>query len=336
MINASGPNKAFALTQILQAVITFLLLVMACTTVFAEQAKKVKIGYVSWWPPAQAEHVDYVREGLGDLGYVEGKDFEIESYFTDGNRQRTQEVIGTLVTKGVDILVASGTPAVHIAKDATQTIPIVMAPVADPVATGLVQSLAHPGGNLTGLSALAPDLMGKRLEMLREIMPSVRTVSFLGSSKDPNTATFVRETQAGTDKIGLNLVVKLVEGPDAIGTPVFEAMKGEGVEAAVVQPIFTGHQDKIVALAMKSRLPVISQYAVFAKAGALLTYGVDDVSLMRRAAYYVDRILKGAKPAELPIEQPTKFQLVVNFKTAKALGLTVPSSLLVAADEVIE
>jgi putative tryptophan/tyrosine transport system substrate-binding protein len=207
---------------------------------------------------------------------------------------------------------------------------------ANALATGLVPSLSHPGGNLTGVSLLLTDTAGKRLEFLRQIEPGLRAAAFLGSSKDPNTATFVNQTQMAADQMGIKLAVTLIDGPQAIEQPTFEAMKVDGVEAIIAQPIFTGYQDEIVAMAMKDRLPVISDWAVFANAGALFTYGARQAALMQRTAYYVDRILKGAKPADLPVEQPTEFELVINLKTAKALGLTVPQSLLALADDVIE
>jgi putative ABC transport system substrate-binding protein len=207
---------------------------------------------------------------------------------------------------------------------------------ANALATGLVPSLSHPGGNLTGVSLLLTDTAGKRLEFLREIEPGLHTAGFLGSSKDPNTVNFVKQTQAAADDLGVKLAVKLIDGPQAIGQPIFEAMRGDGSQAIIAQPIFIGYQDEIVAMAMKDRLPVISDWAAFAKAGALFTYGARQAAGMRRTAYYVDRILKGAKPADLPVEQPTEFELIINLKTAKVLGLNVPQSLLARADDVIE
>lgn len=324
------------MVRMVKVFLALALLAMACAPATAQQARKAKIGFLSWFAPALGVHLDYLREGLREFGYVEGNNIEIEAYFTGGNRERTQELTRMLVQKGVDILVVLPTPAIHIAKEATQTIPIVMAPVSDPIATGLVQSLSHPGGNLTGITSFSPDLGGKRVEILREIRPGIRSIAFLGSAKDANTKTFVRETQVAADKIGLKLLVRLVDGPDAIDQAVFDDMKRAGVEAVVVQPIFTGSQNKIGPLAKKSQLPIVSAYPVFAEAGALITYGTTDDGPMRRTAYYVDRILKGAKPADLPIEQPTTYHLVVNVLTAKALGWTIPESLLFRADRVIE
>jgi putative ABC transport system substrate-binding protein len=297
--------------------------------------KKPKIGFLSWFPKSMIDDLDRFHEGMRQLGYTEPQDYVLEAYFTGGNPQLTRDLARKLVEEAVDVIVAVATPAIHIAKEATQTIPIVMFS-ANALATGLVPSLSHPGGNLTGVSLLLTDTAGKRLEFLRQIEPSLRTATFLGSSKDPNTVTFVKQTQTAADLLGVKLAIKLIDGPQAIQPPIFEEMKGDGSQAIIAQPIFTGYQDEIVAMAMKHRLPVISDWAAFAKAGALFTYGSKQAALMRRTAYYVDRILKGAKPADLPVEQPTEFELVINLKTAKALGLQVPQSLLALADDLIE
>jgi putative ABC transport system substrate-binding protein len=256
-------------------------------------------------------------------------------HFTDGSRERTKAVIQALIRKPVDVLVVWQTPAVHIAKEVTQTVPIVML-VSDPIATGLVNSLSHPGGNLTGLSNSGPELAGKRLELLREIRPGIRIVAFLSSSTDPNGPTFVRESKVAAQKIGLNLLARFIDGPQAIEEGVFQALRQEGAEAVIVQPVFTGHREKIVALASKARLPVISDFSPFAEAGAIFTFGPDDAAQLRRTAYYVDRILRGANPADLPIEQPTRFQLVVNMITANALDWDISPIMLARADRVIE
>jgi putative tryptophan/tyrosine transport system substrate-binding protein len=207
---------------------------------------------------------------------------------------------------------------------------------ANALATGLVPSLSRPGGNLTGVSLLLTDLAGKKLELLRDIRPTLHAICFLGSTKDPNAATFVRETQAAADHLGVVLSVRLIDSPDAIGQPIFDAMKADGSEAVIVQPIFAGYQDEIVLLAKKSNLAVIADWGFFAEAGALLTYGAPYAALTRRLAYYVDRIVKGTPPADLPIEQPTEFELVVNTHTAAELGWTIPQSVLIRADRVID
>lgn len=221
------------------------------------ERKTPKIGFLSWFPPAMKGDLDRFREGMRQLGYVEGKDYEVEVYFTAGDPELTRSMAAKLVKEPVDIIVAVATPAIHIAKAATQTIPIVMYS-ANALATGLVPSLSHPRGNLTGVSLLLTDTAGKRVEFLRQIMPDLRRLAFLGSRKDPNTATFVKETQTAADQLGVKLFVDLVEGPEAIDRAAFVAIKGEGCEAVIVQPIFTGYQDKLVPMAMKVRLPVVS------------------------------------------------------------------------------
>jgi putative ABC transport system substrate-binding protein len=297
--------------------------------------KKIKIGFLSWFPPSMNADLDRFREGMRQAGYVEGGDYDVEPAFISGNRVQCQDVARKLVQEPVDILIAVATPAVQICKEASHTIPIVMV-TANALATGLVPSLSHPGGNLTGVSLLLTDLAGKKLELLRDIRPTLRAVSFLGSTTDPNTPTFVHETQAAADHLGISLSVHLIDGPGAIGQPTFDAMKAEGSEAVIVQPIFSGYQDQIVALANKARLAIISDWSFFAEAGALLTYGAPYAALTRRLAYYVDRILKGTTPADLPIEQPTEFELVVNTRAAAELGWTIPQSILIRADRVIE
>jgi putative ABC transport system substrate-binding protein len=301
---------------------------------FGDQ-KKPKIGFLSWFPPSMKDDLDRFREGMRELSYNEPADYTLEAYFAGGDPQLTRDMARRLVEEPVDVIVAIATPAIHIAKAATQTIPIVIYS-ANALATGLVPSLSHPGGNLTGVSLLLTNTAGKQLEFLRQMEPGLLTVAYLGSSKDPNTVTFVKQTQAAADQFGVKLVVKLIDGPQAVDQAIFDTMKRDGSEAVMVQPIFTGYQDEIVGMAMKDRLPVISDWAVFAKAGALFTYGAREAALMKRTAYYVDRILKGAKPGDLPVEQPTEFELVVNVRTAKTLGVSVPQIMLVQADDVIE
>ena len=298
--------------------------------------KPAKIGFLSWYSSARKAEADNFREGMRQLGYVEGKSYVIEVHFTDGNRELTQQIARKLVEEPVDILVVQSTVAAHIAKEATRTIPIVAAFVADPLATGLVQSLSHPGGNITGLSGQVTDLAGKPLGLLREIRPALHTVAFLGLAKTGNAAMFLRETRGAANGLGVTVLERLVDGPEAIDQAFFDGMKRDGAEAVIVQPIFVGHQDGIVAMAMQSQLPTIALGGPFAEAGALVTYGPDDAVLVRRAAYYVDRILKGAKPADLPMEQPTEFQLIINTRPAQQLGWTIPQIVLMQADRVID
>ena len=301
----------------------------------AQQARIVDIGFVTWGSPAIKMRADDLRQGLRDFGYVEGTNYRLEAHFTDGNKDRTREIIQSLVARPVDILVVWQTPAAHIAKEATKTIPIVIM-VADALATGIVPSLSNPGGNITGVSNTGPTLAGKRLELLREIRPQLRTVAFLGSSNDQNGPTFAHETAIAAEKIGLKSLTRLVDGPAAVDAALIGQMKRDGVEAIIAQPVFTSYRERIVAMALDAGLPVTSDFALFAEAGALFTLGVDDGVQLRRTAYYVDRILRGARPADLPIEQPTKFSLVVNMVTAKKLGWTVPPLVLARAEKVIE
>jgi putative tryptophan/tyrosine transport system substrate-binding protein len=253
----------------------------------------------------------------------DSKDYELESYFASGDRELAEDAARTLAQEPVDVVIASATPAVHVAKEATDRIPIVMI-TANALAAGLVPSLARPGGNLTGVSLLMTDVAGKRLELLRNIRPTMRAVALLVSTGDPKAAvgsatlfeTFTGEAQTAAARLGVGLLVYRVTGPGAINEAMFDAMKLDGCEAVIVQPIFTGFQDKIVLLAMNAGLPVVADFSVFADAGALLTYGANEPALIRRTAHYVDRILKGTKPADLPIEQPTALELVVNKRTA--------------------
>jgi putative ABC transport system substrate-binding protein len=198
----------------------------------------------------------------------------------------------------------------------------------DPVQAKLVHSLSRPGGNVTGVSMSGPDLAGKRLELLREFVPGIRSVAFLSFTPSPGVAAFVRESKAAADKIGMTLVVRSIDRPDQLDDALFSSLKAEGAQALVVQPFFSGHAEKLAQLGLKSGIPVISDYPTFPNAGALASLGVDLGKRVRRTAYFIDRILKGAKPADLPVEQPTKFELVVNLKTAKALDIIVPPTLL--------
>lgn len=301
----------------------------------AANANEVKIGFLSWFPPNSTADLDNFRKGMTQFGYVEGRNYRIEPHLIAGDPTAARAAAAKMVAEPVDILVAVATPAIHVAKEATQTIPIVMY-TANALATGLVSSLSHPGGNITGVSLLMTDLAGKRLDLLRQIRPGLHTVGFLGSTRDPNGATFAHETQTAADRLGIALTIRMIDGPQAIDQAIFDQMKQQGCEAVIVQPIFTGFQDKIVPLAMQDSLPVVSDWADFTDAGGLLSYGAKRAGLMRRTAYYVDRILKGAKPADLPIEQPEEFELVINAQTAAKLGWTIPPDLAVRADRVIE
>lgn len=305
----------------------------------AQDRKKIVVGLLSWWPPSmEATYIARLRDGLRAYGYVEGRNLELLASFTGGNVERARAAAKDYVERGVDVIVASATPAVTIAKEATQArkIPVVMAPVSDPIATGLVESIARPGGNLTGLSMIGPDLSGKRLGFLREVMPDLKTIAFIGWSRDQNAKTFIAGIQAAASLAGIKLIVKLVDAPSEIDDALMAGLKQDGVQAVVVQPIFMGHQDRIIAAARTAKLPIVSDFPIFAVAGGLLTYGIDDRALMQRAGYFIDRIVKGAKAGDLPIELPTDYVLIVNRKTAEEFGLTIPPAMFHAATEVIE
>jgi putative ABC transport system substrate-binding protein len=294
-----------------------------------------RIAVLDFFPSASsATTMEPFRQGLRDLSYVDGRTIIVEYHSAEQRGERAAKLAADLVRRRFDIIVAFATPAAHAAKNATTTIPIVIA-VADALATGLVASLARPGGNITGVTSSSPDLAGKRLELLRELRPGLTRVAFLGAANDPNTRTFLRETQAAADSIRVRLQPLLITGPDEFES-AFAAMSAERAEGLIVQPLFVGHRSKLVELAARHRLPMLADQRVFAEAGAIVTYGVDRKAFYRHPALYVDKILKGTKPSDLPVEQPTKFELTINLKTAKALGLTIPATVLARADEVIE
>jgi putative ABC transport system substrate-binding protein len=275
------------------------------------------------------------RSGMHDLGYVEGSNISIEWRYANAQFSRAVELAAELVQLQVDVIAAYHTPAVRAAMNATRTIPIVMSPAGAPLEMGLVNSLARPGGNVTGLSNMEAELGGKRLDLLREAVPGLARVAVLAAKTDPFTASFVRDLDAGAARLGLQLRPVLVTGPGEF-EDAFSTMSGAGDQAAIIQPNFLPQTPVIVALAAKHRLPILSSYGDTTRAGGLISYSADHARHFRRTAIFVDRILKGASPADLPVEQPTKFQLVINLKTAKALGLDVPPTLLARADEVIE
>jgi ABC-type uncharacterized transport system substrate-binding protein len=272
---------------------------------------------------------------MRDLGYIEDRNIAIEWRYANAQFSRAVELAAELVQLQVDVIAAYHTPAVRAAMNATRTIPIVMSPAGAPLEMGLVQSLAHPGGNVTGLSNMEAELGGKRLDLLREATPGLTRVAVLAARTDPFTASFVQDLQSGAARLGLQLHPVMVNSPGEF-EDAFASMSAAGDQAVIIQPNFLPQTAAIVALAGKHRLPILSSYRDTTRAGGLLSYSADHAAHFRRAATFVDKILKGAKPAELPVEQPTKFELVVNLKTAKALGLEIPPMLLARADEVIE
>jgi putative ABC transport system substrate-binding protein len=272
-------------------------------------------------------------EGLRELGYIDGQNIQVEFRSAEGNLERLPELAAELVRLKVDIIIASETPSVQAAKRATSDIPIVMAPSGDPVGTGLIASLARPGGNVTGLSAATAELAGKSLDLIREIMPSASRVAALADPTNSFTKPFLEQIQLAARTIGIQIEVVMVRGTEELDA-AFAEMDRKRIEAVIIQP--TLPRARIVDLVQKHRLPAVSGNRAFSEAGGLMSYAGSLADRYRNAAPYVDKILKGAKPADLPVQQPTKFELVINLKTAKALGLTIPPSLLTRADEVIE
>jgi ABC-type uncharacterized transport system substrate-binding protein len=323
------------------AVVLALSLTLALLAAEAQQPVKVpRIGFLSANSPSDPRNAGLLgafREGLRDLGYVEGQNIAIEFRWAEGKYDRLPGLAAELVSLKVDIIIAAALPAIRAAAQATGSIPIVMATSLDPMAAGLVAGLARPGGNITGLSAMAPDLVGKQLELLKEVVPKVSRVALLGNPANPGTAPMVRRAQDAARELGVRLQPLEARGPSEIDR-AFAAMTRERAGALIVllDVMFAEHRARIADLAAKHRLPAVYGLQEYAEAGGLMVYGSSFVERFRRAATFVDKILKGAKPADLPIEQPTKFELVINLKTAKALGLTIPQSLLQRADQVIE
>ena len=318
--------------------IVMLALLAAPLVAGAQPVKIPRIGILSPSPFSDRPHLyEALRQGLRDLGYVEGQNIAFEFRSAEDRAERLPDLAAELVRLRVDVIVAVGTPGPVAARQATKTIPIVMPAAGDPVATGLVASLARPGGNVTGLSILAPELGGKRLQLLKEAVPKVSRVAILWNAANPYPALVLRETEAAARTLGVQLQSLEVRGPDDFGRAFEAATKGRaGALITVEDPLTTSHRIPIADFAAKRRLPTMHGVREFVDAGGLMSYGTNLADLYRRAATYVDKILKGAKPADLPVEQPTKFELVLNMKTAKALALTFPPSILIRADQVIQ
>jgi len=311
-----------------------------CVAVEAQQPTKIpRIGYLGFASLSTIPtRIEAFRQGLRELGYVEGKNIFIEWRSAEGNADRLPSLAAELVRLKVDIIVTNGPYSTRSAKAATVTIPIVMAAVGDPVGDGIVASLARPGGNITGLSSVAPELSGKRLELLKEIVPKLSRVAVLGSSTSPNTAGSFRELELAAGALKVKLQYLDILDPKDIETAFRAASKGraDAVLFLVAGGVAAGHQTQIAELAVKSRLPVIYANQRTVETGGLMSYGVINLDSDRRAATFVDKILKGAKPADLPVEQPTKFELIINLKAAKQIGLIIPPNVLVRADRVIK
>jgi putative ABC transport system substrate-binding protein len=280
--------------------------------------------------------IDAFRQGLRDLGYVEGQNIMLESRYAEGRFERLPDLAAELIHLKVDVLVTSGSQPVQVLQHATSTIPIVGVILADPIGTGFATSFARPGGNITGLAFQNTDLSTKRLELLKEAVPGVTRIAVLWDVHNPASASAVRATQKAAQSLGVQLHLLEVQGPEDFDSAFDAAHQGRAQALLQVgSPLFSTHSKTFLDLVAKSRLPATCESRVFVVAGCLMAYGPSFAEMWRRAATYVDKILKGAKPADLPMEQPMKFELVINLTTARAEGLTIPPTLLFQANEVI-
>jgi len=316
-----------------------LCLTLVPISVNAQPAERAhRIGILMTTPISRLPVLDAFLEEMRNRGYVQERNLSIEYRSTDPDRlDRLPELATDLVRGKVDIIFAIATGPAQAAQNATKTIPIVFVNASDPVNAGLVSSLGRPGGNLTGLTNTAPDLSAKRLQLLKEMLPEISRIALIWNASNAHIARQVSETEAAARALKVQLQVVAIRSPNDFETAFSVITKARAAGLVVIQDVLTGaYRERIVALAIRHRLPMISELRNFADSGALLTYGPSGPDAGRRAAHFVDKILKGAKPADLPVEQPTKFELVINLKTAKALGLTIPPSVLGRADQIIE
>ena len=319
----------FALTALLHAL---------CLPVWAQQPTKIpRIGFLGTASPSTVSaRVEAFRQGLRELGYVEGKSILIEYRWAEGKFDRMPDLAAELVRLEVDVIVTAGPAATRPAKEATSTIPIVMGFDNDPIGNGFVASLARPSGNITGLSSLAPEISGKQVELLKEIVPRLSRVAVLGNSTTPGNAQALKEIELAAKALKVQLQYLGVLATKDIETAFRAASKGRaGAVLVLLNPVALSHRTQIAALAAKSRIPAIYYAIDYVEDGGLMSYSVSVTDLFRRAATYVDKILKGRKPADLPVEQPTKFEFIINLKSAKQIGLTIPPNVLARADKVI-
>ena len=328
--------KKAAVPSILVAVVLLAVAVIA----EAQQPKKVpRIGYLSGSSlSGTSARIEAFKQGLRDLGYVEGKNIVIEWRSGEGKLDRNLAHAADLARLQVDVIVATGATEIRAAREITATVPIVMIQGGDPVGSGFVASLARPGGNITGSAVLRPELSGKRLELLKEVVPKLSRVAVFASSGSAEYALVLKEIEMAAEPLGVKLQSQNIQSPKDFETAFQAATKGraDAVLFRVRGPVLSPHRTGVAALAVKSRLPAIYETAEDVEAGGLMSYGVNVNDLYRRAATYVDKILKGRKPADLPVEQPTKFELIINLKAAKQIGLTIPPNVLVRADKVIK
>lgn len=314
------------------------ILLFAVVQVNAQQATKIaRIGYLNATSPAAiSARTESFRLGLRELGYIEEKNIVIEYRHAEGKLNMLPTLAAELVRLNPDVIVTAGPGDTRAAKEATNTIPIVMAQDSDPVANGFIASLARPGGNITGLSTLSPEISGKRLELLKEIIPRLSVVAVVGTSNRPGNAQALKEVELAASGLKVQVQYLELQGAHDIAIIFSESSKGRAQAILALEtPVLIAHRTETANLAIKRRLPVIYSRAEHVEAGGLMSYGVNTNDLFRRAATYVDKILRGTKPADLPVEQPTKFEFIVNLKAAKQIGLTIPPNVLARADRVI-
>jgi putative ABC transport system substrate-binding protein len=315
--------------------------VLLTTTLPAYAQQPTQVPRIGFLNAASASAIlaryEAFRQGLRELGYVEGKNIVIDYRYVEGKLDRLRELAAELVRLKVDVIVTAGPSATRSAKEATVTIPIVMAFDYDPVGSGAITNLARPGGNITGLSALYPEMSGKRLELLKEIVPKLSRVAILGSSTQPGNAQALKEMELAAGALGVQLQYLEIRAPKDIETAFRAATKGRADAVLVLtSPVLVSQRTQLADLAVRSRVPATYQASEYVEAGGLMSYGVNVADLHRRAATFVDKILKGAKPADLPVEQPKKFEFIINLKAAQQIGLTIPPTVLARADKVIK
>ena len=310
-----------------------------CLPALAQQAEKLpRIAFLGNSTAAlEANLVGAFRDGLRELGYVQDRTISIEYRWAEGRYERLPSLVGELVRAKAAVIVTAGTPAALAVTKTAPSVPLVMVAVGDPIGTGLVESLARPGGNATGLTSITPELEGKRLELIRDMVPGVRRLALLWNPANAYQLRNEKEVQAAAAALGLPVLSLAVRNVEELDT-AFAAILKEDANSMLVlaDRVFLHNRDRIAAFAGENRLPMMSAYRELAEAGGLMSFGPSYAVMHKQAARYVDRILKGAKPAELPVEQPAKFEFVLNLKAAQALGLTIPPTLLARADEVIE
>jgi len=331
------PNSSDFVSRIAALVAGFGFLCFAAASYGEPPVAAHHIGVLLVAHSAESEVAQAFRQGLRDAGYSEGRDVLVEWRSPNGDYSRVPELVADLIRRKVELIVVDGTVGTRAAKRATSTIPIVMALVADPVGSGLVANLAHPGANVTGLTIMMPDLSAKQLQLLKETIPRATKVVVLFNPDTPYSPKMIDELKAAAPSLSIELLVVGVRTPEEIDRALSTVSRAHAHALFVIEdPLFTTHRPAVLKLASKARLPAMYGARHFATEGGLMSYGANYGDLSRRSVEYVDKILKGAKPGDLPIQQPTKFDLIVNLKTAKELGITIPQSVLLRADEVIQ